>query len=203
MINKINKKTKKIEEQVLEVAIELARKGEGALFVIGEKINYEKLIKQKLQKFSVFDKGARKLLVSLATIDGAVILNPAGDVLDYGAMIKKLKAYPGYGTRHAAAFSASKDNNISILVSEEERKVKIFKNGKFIMQLDALQKNIEKQIPQVSGVLESIGVGFIGTIGASVLIPTLGITLLPGVIIFGASYFAIRELFNLAKKKKQ
>jgi len=199
----MKKKSKRIEEQLLEVAIELARKGEGALFVIGEKINYEKLIKQRLHKFSVFDKGARKLLVSLATIDGAVILNTKGDVVDYGTMIKRAKAFPGYGTRHAAAFSASKNGNTSILVSEEERKVKIFKNGKFIIQLDALQKNIEKQIPKVSGVLESVGVGLIGTIGASVLIPALGITLLPGVIIFGASYFAIRELFSLAKKKKQ
>lgn len=195
--------TKKIEEQVLEAAIELARKGEGALFVIGDKISYDKLVKQKLQKFKVSDKGARKLLVSLATIDGAVIINTKGEVTDYGVMIKKAKAFPGYGTRHAAAFSASKNNNISILVSEEERKVKIFKNGKFIMQLDALQKNIEKQIPKVTGVLESLGAGFIGTIGASVLIPTLGITLLPGVIIFGASYFALKELFSLTKKKKQ
>jgi len=198
----MTKKSKRIEEQLLEVAIELARKGEGALFVIGEKINYEKLIKQRLHKFSVFDKGARKLLVSLATIDGAVILNTKGDVIDYGAMIRRVKAFPGYGTRHAAAVSASKNGNTSILVSEEERKVKIFRGGKFIMQLDALQKNIEKQIPKVTTVLESVGVGFIGTIGASVLIPALGITLLPGVIIFGASYFAIRELFSLAKKKK-
>lgn len=200
---KINKINKKIEEQVLESAIELARKGEGALFVIADKVSYEKLIKQKLQKFNVLEKGARKLLVSLATIDGAVIINSKGDVVDYGVMIKKARAYPGYGTRHAAAFTASNNNNTCILASEEERKVKIFKNGKFIMQLDALQKNIENEIPKIASLLESVGAGLIGTIGASVLIPTLGIALLPGVIIFGASYFAIKELLSLTRKKKE
>ncbi len=37
---RINKRTliKKIEEKILKVAIELARKGEGALFVIGDSI---------------------------------------------------------------------------------------------------------------------------------------------------------------------
>ena len=195
------KSKKQIEQKILEVAIELARKGEGALFIIGDNVKYASLIKQKIRKFSVFDSGARKMLVSLGTLDGAIIINSCGEVIDYGVMIEEAKPYLGYGTRHAAAFSASKLGNTAILCSEEERKVKVFQNGKFIMQLDALQKGIEKKIPEVTSLLESVGVGFIGTIGVAALVPTLGITLIPGVIIFGASYFAIKELVGHIKEK--
>jgi len=193
-------KIKKIQEKVLEIAIELAKKGEGALFVIGDKVKYDLLIKQKMQKFNIFDNGAEKILKSLATIDGAVIINKNGDVIGYGAMIKKSKPYVGYGTRHAAAVTASEKGNVSIMCSEEERKVKIFRDGKFIMQMDALQKNIEKEIPKVASFLESIGAGLIGVIGVSALAPALGIAFLPGVIIFGVGYYAIKELTEHLKK---
>jgi len=196
----MTRKLKKIEEKILEIAIGLAKKGEGALFVIGDKVKYDSLIKQKMQKFNVFDSGAEKILKSLATIDGAIIINKNGDIMGYGAMIKRAKPYVGYGTRHAAAVTASEKGNISIMCSEEERKVKIFRDGKFIMQMDALQKNIEKEIPKVASFLESIGAGFIGVIGVSALAPALGIAFLPGVIIFGVGYYAIKELTEHLRK---
>ena len=194
------KKIKKIEEKILGIALELAKKGEGALFVIGDKVKYDSLIKQKIQKFNIFDNGAEKILRSIATIDGAIIVNKNGDVVGYGAMIKRARPYVGYGTRHAAAVTASEKGNIAIMSSEEERKVKIFRDGKFIMQMDALQKNIEKEIPKVASFLESIGAGLIGAIGVSALAPALGIALLPGVIIFGVGYYAFKELASHLKK---
>ena len=57
------------------------------------------------------------------------------------------------------------------------------------MQIDALQKNVESEVPKAVDLLESIGAGAIGTIGTSLLIPTLGITLLPGIIVFGSAYY--------------
>ena len=192
---------KKIEKIILKIAIEIAKSGEGALFVIGEGINYERLLEQKFKSFSVFDTGSRKLLKALGIIDGAVIIDNKGIVREYGVMIKKTRAFVGYGTRHAAAITASKDKNIVILASEEERKVKVFKGGKYIMQIDALQKNVEKKISVISRILESTGVGAIGTIGVITLIPKLGITLIPGIIIFGGSYYAIKKIIKRASKK--
>lgn len=194
------KKMKQIEEKILNVSVSLARKGEGALFVIGENVDYNLLVKQRFEKFSIFDSGAEKILRSIATIEGAVILDKEGNILAYGAMIKKTSPFLGYGTRHAAAMTASRKNNIAILCSEEEHKVKIFKNGKLIMQLDALQKNIEKDIPRVASILESLGAGLIGTIGTVALVPALGITLIPGVIVFGAGYFAIKAIIKHVKE---
>jgi len=186
---------KKIEEKVLKVAIEIAKAGNGALFVIG-KVKYRKLMKQKFKEFSVFDAGSEKLLKSLGTIDGAVVINNNGIVKDYGAMIRATKVMRGFGTRHSAAVSASKNDNTVILCSASEHKVKIFKNGKYVMQIDALQKNVEKHVDKMAGILESIGAGFIGTVGVATLAPTIGVALLPGVLIFGGSYYALKFLIK-------
>ena len=118
-------------------------------------------------------------------------------------MIKNTKAFSGFVTRHSAAFTASKNSNVAILCSEEERKIKIFRNGKYIMQIDALQKNVDKNIPRITTLFESLGAGFLGTIGAVTLAPALGITLIPGVLIFGGSYLAIKKIMGRIKRRKR
>ncbi|MEM4152545.1 MAG: diadenylate cyclase [Candidatus Pacearchaeota archaeon] len=202
---KSNKRLKEIEEKILKIAINISKKGEGALFVInkGKKIEYSLLIKQEIKPFNVLTPGTEKTLQAIATIDGAVIINKEGIIMNYGAMIKKTKPFVGFGTRHAAAITASKGGNIAILCSEEEHKVKIFRNGKFIMQIDALQKDIEKDVPKIANILESIGAGFLGTIGAIALAPTMGIALIPGVIIFGSSYYALKTIIKKIKSKRK
>ncbi|MCX8194111.1 MAG: DNA integrity scanning protein DisA nucleotide-binding domain protein [Candidatus Pacearchaeota archaeon] len=207
MVNKRstkNKKLKEIEEKILKLAIGIAKKGEGALFVIvkGKKPEYSLLVKQTIKPFNVLTSGTEKTLQAIATIDGAVIIDKEGFVLNYGAMIKKTKPFVGFGTRHAAAITASKEGNIVILCSEEEHKVKIFRNGKFIMQIDALQKDIEKNVSKIANILESIGAGFVGTIGAIAIAPTMGIALIPGVLIFGGSYYALKTILKRLKEKK-
>jgi DNA integrity scanning protein DisA with diadenylate cyclase activity len=197
-LKKVNIK-KKIEEKILNIAVYLARKGDGALFVIGDKVDYTALVKQRVEKFNLFDTGADKFLKSIATIDGCVVIDREGNVMAYGAMIRKTRPFVGYGTRHAAAFTASLKGNTAILCSEEEHKVKIFKNGKLLMQIDGLQKNVEKEIPKISAILESLGAGVVGTIGVAALAPALGIALIPGVIVFGAGYYAIKSIIKHAK----
>ena len=195
---------KKIEEKLIQIAIKLARKGEGGLFilVIGKKPPFRPLIKQNVKPFKVTETKNEKLIESLAMIDGAVIVNNNGVLVAYGAMIKDSMPFRGYGTRHAAAITASRGENIAILSSEEERKVKIFKNGRYIMQIDALEKSIDKNLSKVGIFLESIGAGFLGTIGVVTLLPALGVTIIPGVIIFGGSYYAIKSFIEDLSKKK-
>ncbi len=191
---------KEIEEKILKIAIELAKSGHGALFVIGKNIKYERLIKQKFKKINIFEKGAEKILKGLAVIDGAIIIDPKGNMVEYGVLIKKTSPFTGFGTRHAAAITSSKNGNLTILISEEERKVKIFREGRYLMQIDPFQKNIEKNIPLVPKILESTGAGVIGTIGTVALAPTLGIALIPGIILFGGSYFAIKSFLEKNKR---
>ena len=195
--------SRKIEEKLIQITIKLARRGEGGLFIIvtGKKPEFRMLVKQNIKPFNILQEKNEKLLESLATIDGAVIITKEGKISAYGAMIKNTVPFKGFGTRHAAALSASKNDNVSILSSEEERKVKIFKNGRYIMQLDALEKGIEKNVPRASTFLESIGAGFLGTLGAATLLPGLGITIIPGVIIFGGSYYAVKSILDKFGKK--
>lgn len=195
--------SRKIEEKLIHIAIKLARRGEGGLFVMafGKKPEFKTLVKQNIKPFNVTEIKNEKLVESLATIDGAVIINDEGKLVAYGAMINNAVPFKGFGTRHAAALAASKNSNTSILSSEEERKVKIFKNGRYIMQLDALEKGIDKKVPSISRFFESIGAGFLGTIGAATLLPSLGITIIPGVIVFGGSYYAIKSIIDRLSKK--
>lgn len=183
---KKDKELKKLQEILIEVGLRIAKRGEGALFVVGD-VEHSTLVEQSVPPFKVTENP--KLLESLALMDGAVIIDKSGIMKAYGAMIKTTKTFRNFGTRHSAALTAAKGNNLVVIVSEEDKKIKILKKGKLIMQIDALQKNVESDVSKAVELLESIGAGTIGTIGTSLLVPTLGITLLPGIIIFGSAYY--------------
>lgn len=195
-MKKENKSRKLVEKKLIEIALRIAKKGEGCLFVIGMP-EYETLIKQKITGINIFDE--TKLIEGLAKIDGACIVTEKGILIAYGALIKNTKAFANYGTRHAAAYTASKFG-ISILASEEERKVKIFKNGKLVIQLDALEKGIEGRAAEAVSLLEAIGFGTLGAIGTTLLVPAIGITLLPGILVFGGSYYALKSLLKFHRR---
>lgn len=188
------KNKNQLEEVIVEVALKIAKRGEGALFVIGD-VDYETLVDQNVPSFKAVENP--KLLESLALMDGAVIIDRDGFVKAYGAMIKSTSTLKNFGTRHSAGFTASKNpENFVAIVSEEDKKIRILREGKIVMQIDALQKDIEKSVSKAVGLLESIGVGTIGTVGASILVPGLGLALLPGVIIFGSTYYLSKFLLN-------
>ena len=183
--------SKKIEETLIQVGLRVAKRGEGALFVVG-KIDYKPLVDQSVPPFKIYENP--KLLESLALMDGAVVINGEGFMEAYGVRIKSKKVLKNFGTRHSAAISAAKGDNLVVIVSEEDKKVRILRKGKMILQIDALQKDVEKSVPQAVKVLESVGAGTIGAIGTSLLIPTVGIALVPGVILFGSVYYLGRFL---------
>jgi DNA integrity scanning protein DisA with diadenylate cyclase activity len=187
-INNNNNKrsSKELEKTLIQVGLKIAKRGEGALFVVGE-VKFKPMVDQTVPAFKVVDNP--KLLESLAMMDGAVIINKLGIMTAYGAMIESTKTFKNFGTRHSAALSASTGDNLVVIVSEEDKKVRILKNGKMIMQIDALQKDVEKSVSGAVDILESVGAGTIGTIGTSLLIPSLGIALLPGLVVFGSAYY--------------
>ena len=184
-------KIKKIEELLIQIGLKIAKRGEGALFVVGN-VEFKPLVNQTIPPFKAVDHP--KLLESLALMDGAVIIDSNGFVRAYGVMIKAKKVFKNFGTRHSAGLSAAMGNNLVVLVSEEDRKIRILKQGKMVMQIDALQKNVEKNIPYAVNFLESLGAGTIGAIGTGLLVPALGITFFPGVIIFGSAYYLAKIL---------
>ncbi|MFH0808175.1 MAG: DNA integrity scanning protein DisA nucleotide-binding domain protein [archaeon] len=179
-------KLKEIKEILLQVGLRIAKRGEGALFVVGE-VKYKPLVEQSVPPFKISDNP--KLLESLALMDGAIIIDKEGIMRAYGVMIKSTRTLKNFGTRHSAGMSASKKGNLVVIVSEEDKKVRILQEGKIIMQLDSLQRDVEKSIPKAVQFLESIGAGTLGVIGTSILAPTIGLTFLPGIIVFGSAYY--------------
>lgn len=184
---------KKLEESLIQVGLRIAKRSEGAIFVVGD-VDYEPLVEQSVPSFMVLDN--LKLLESLALIDGAVVIDRAGMMRAYGVMIKTKQTFRGFGTRHSAALSASIGGNFVVLVSEEDKKLRIFKGGKIIMQIDALQRNVEKSVRGAVEFLESIGAGTLGTVGVGLLVPSLGLALLPGIVVFGSAYYLGKLLVN-------
>ncbi len=178
---------KEFEETLIEVGLKVAKRGEGALFVVGD-TKYKPLVDQKIQSFNVVKNP--KLLESLALMDGAVIIDKKGFLKAYGAMIKTTKTFKNFGTRHSAAITASyKKGNFVLVVSEEDKKLRILVEGKMLMQIDSLDKNVTKSVSDAVNLLESVGAGTMGTIGASLLVPAVGIALLPGIVVFGSAYY--------------
>ncbi len=177
---------KKLEEILLQVGLRIAKRGEGALFVVGE-AEYSPLVNQSVPPFKVTDNP--KLLESLALMDGAVIIDESGMMKAYGVLIKTKTTFKNFGTRHSAALTASKKARVVFIVSEEDKKIRILKKGKMVMQIDALQKDVDKSVSKAVQLLESVGAGTIGAVGAGILVPALGITLVPGIIVFGSAYY--------------
>lgn len=189
---------KKVEELLIEVGLRIAKRGEGALFVVGD-IEYSPLVNQDVPPFKVIDNP--KLLESLALMDGAVIIGHDGVMKAYGVMIKSRRTFKNFGTRHSAGLSASKKGNTVVLVSEEDKKIRILKEGKMIMQIDPLQKNVEKSVSPAVEMLESVGAGTIGMIGTTILAPGLGIALFPGIVLFGSAYYLVKSIPKWSRKK--
>jgi len=194
-------KQKKIEKILLDTAIKLSANGLGSIsvFNIGQPVNYDDLFEKDVEPFSIIDYPRRFEIVS--AVDGACIIDSDGKMISYSAMIKDTKPYKGFGCRHSAAFTASMNGNLVIMTSEEDRKVRVFRNGLLIMQIDPTEKEVKNKTKEAVGLLESCGAGVLTTIGTSLLIPTLGITLIPGIIIFGSSHYVLKNIVNLILDK--
>jgi len=187
----------KIEHKLIDSAIRVVKDGEGCLYVIQlSGLDYESLIKNDFEKFSIFEEVHQKRLDILAKTDGACIINNEGELVGYGAKINNTQAFEGYGTRHAAAFSASLIGNIAILGSQENKKIRIFKEGKLVMQIDTLEKGIEQETGKAVNLLESVGIGALSTLGAGLLFPAVAVAILPGILIFGSTHFIIKSIFK-------
>ena len=187
------KELKKLEEVLIQVGLKIAKRGEGALFVVGD-VEYRPLVDQNIPPFKAVTNP--KLLESLGLMDGAVIIDNYGMVKAHGVMIKSKKTFKNFGTRHSAGLTASKGKNLVVLISEEDRKIRILKDEKMIMQIDALQKNVEKSVSTAVNLLESVGAGTLGAIGTGLLVPSLGIAMIPGIIVFGSAYFIGKVLHS-------
>ena len=107
----------------------------------------------------------------------------------------------GKGTRHSAALGVSKLNAISVLASEEDKMVKIFKNGAEILQINPFTKGVEDQVAKVVRMINRPEAALIA--GSALAAPLLGIAILPGVVVFAGSVYVAKNLIKLTERNKK
>lgn len=140
------------KEKVYELALDIAktvarRKHSGTLIVIGPrdkfKGTYRRLYPQLLRRHYINEKGIKPVLNVLASLDGAILISDEGEIIAYGAMLRKIKTFKGFGTKHAAASGITNyiKRSTALLVSERIDWIKVFKGGKVVVEMDSAERS--------------------------------------------------------------
>lgn len=203
-------KIEELKEKITKICLEKSKEGIGCLFIIKLKdLDYDLLQEQDIHFNVLEEKEQRRLSLLLNIMDGAIIINESGDIIATSAKINNTKIFVGKGTRHSAAFTASLSGNISLLSSEEDRKVRIFDKGNMI-QMDSFEKNITKNVGQAFNLLKSVlfGSAVVGVVSiVNVLFPSLSpyllIPTIPGVIIGTNIHASIKYLKDNPNNKRE
>jgi len=137
---------------VVELAIELGQKGQkgkpiGALFVIGDAGNV--MDKSRELSYNPFEKShvhvgdpiVNVMLKEFSRLDGAFVISDNGKIVSAYRYLEAdgegIDIPRGLGTRHMAAASISKDTNaVSVVLSESDNLVRVFKGGELVLELD-------------------------------------------------------------------
>lgn len=135
---------KKTISQVTALVNEMANKKKGSFFIITKQdiskkyeLLYPDLFSKK--KINIKEKETQTLLLALAELDGAIVISDSGDVITYGVKVKKTKILLGHGTRHSAARGISETKDVlAIISSEEDGRVRIFKEGNMVAEINPL-----------------------------------------------------------------
>ena len=196
-----NQKKQEVYNQILDFSKTISNKKEGALFVIAKdnkfKGLYEKLYPQIIDHANIFEKGAKELILKLAELDGAFLIDNKGNIIAFGTRITKSKVLPGYGTKHAAAVGITEyiKDSTAILVSEESGWIKVFKTGKLIIEIDPTKNTPPSIMHKIISFITDNDTALLATAGASAAI--MGV--IPVVVVSG-TYLAIKTTSNIIKK---
>ncbi|MBI5148522.1 DNA integrity scanning protein DisA nucleotide-binding domain protein [Candidatus Pacearchaeota archaeon] len=197
-------KKKEVYKKVLVIAKQIARKKEGALFLIVPekklKNAYDLLYPDIVKDYQLDEKGIDAVIEKLATLDGAVIISDTGKLIAYGAKLRKSKAVKGYGTKHAAASGTTAfiKNSTAIVVSEEVNWIRIFQKGNIILEMDS-SENPRPVEDKVAAYLSTGDKALLAAAGISVA--AIGSVMIAPIMIIGGTYLAIKTAAGLIKKK--
>jgi DNA integrity scanning protein DisA with diadenylate cyclase activity len=142
-------------QAVLGIALELASRGRegkpvGTIFVLGDEEKVMQLSKQMIinpfkgytdEERNILNMHLRETLREFAAIDGAFVISEDGLVMTAGRYLGAAgdeDTIPrGLGSRHiAAAGITAMTTAIAIVISESTGDVRIFKNGKILMEIE-------------------------------------------------------------------
>lgn len=162
-------------ETVIEIAVGIARQSidrarMGALFVVGDEEEVLKkskpLILDPLANYpkemkDIRDANVQGTIKELAKLDGAFVISGDGYVLSAARHIeassRDIDLPMGFGSRHMAAASISKETDaVTVVVSEDEGVVRIFDDGGLVGEILMGVWDLEKIKPHIKGEYEKI-----------------------------------------------
>lgn len=155
-VNGISENVKpEVFEETLTIAMEFASRGRegkpvGTIFVIGDEEKVLQFSKQMIinpfkgyteEERNLLNPKLRETLREFSAIDGAFVISKEGLVLSAGRYLSAAsdeETIPrGLGSRHiAAAGITAMTKAIAIVISESTGDVRIFKNGKILMEIE-------------------------------------------------------------------
>jgi hypothetical protein len=187
-----------VMDQLLTLAKGLAKDGEGALFVLARPERVLPVIATHYPQLKydgiILDPGMDAVLRRLATLDGAVVVSPDGQLLAYGARVQPQRTLPGFGTRHAAArgYTDHDPDATVVLASEESGWVKVFQRGSCVVEIDPADV-APTTIRKLSRYLVSKDAAILTAAGISAA--TLGVGAV-GLLVLGGSYVVVKTAFD-------
>jgi hypothetical protein len=187
-----------VMDVILGVAKSISKSGEGGLIVIAERAEIEGLYETHYPQFTsssqITEKGMNVVLEKLATIDGAMIVSPRGELISYGARLLRSTTLPGFGTRHAAASGITEaiPQATAVLISEESSWIKIFQNGSIVLEMDASEVN-PNVMEKVAGFLTRGDTALLAAAFLSIVV----VRVTPESIVFiGGAYLIVKSTFE-------
>jgi diadenylate cyclase len=203
--NSTDKKSE-VMRNILNISKKLAKENQGALFVIADRKqiegNYRLHYPQIQFAGNLLSKGMDAVVEKLATLDGAIIFTPDGEMIAYGARILKSETLLGFGTKHAAArgITLYDETITAVLVSEETGWIKIFQKGDIVLETDAV--DIEPStLDKVSRFLTNQDTALLASAGIAAAAVGAG-----PVLIVGGAYMMIKtagQMISSALKKEK
>ncbi|NJD54757.1 MAG: hypothetical protein FIB07_18110 [Candidatus Methanoperedens sp.] len=205
-IEKTADKKSEVMRNILNISKRLAKENQGALFIITDSKqiegNYRLHYPQVQLAGNLLSKGMDAVVEKLATLDGAMIFTPEGEMVAYGARILKSETLLGFGTKHAAArgITLYDETITAVLVSEETGWIKIFQKGEIVLETDAV--DIEPStLDKVSRFLTNQDTALLASAGIAAAAVGAG-----PVLIVGGAYMMIKTagaMISSALKKEK
>lgn len=155
---------KAVEAEVIKTCMDLSIQNvdHGCIFVIelsGKKATsyYAKVFQilkgQDCEPLSVLNEADKHIIKHLSRMDGATIISGKGEMREFGVTLKNPSTFFGHGKRHAFALGTSRlSNMVCILASEEDKHVRLFRDGVYLADIDSksyVPSNIRHKIADV------------------------------------------------------
>jgi len=195
-----------VMRNILNISKRLAKDNQGALFIIADREKMEGNFRLHYPQIqfagNLLSKGMDAVVEKLATLDGAMIFTPQGEMVAYGSRILKSETLLGFGTKHAAAkgITLYEDTVTAVLVSEESGWIKVFQKGDIVLETDAV--DIEPTtLDKVSRFLTNQDTALLASAGIAAA--ALGA---PAVLIVGGAYMMVKtagSMISSALKKEK